>query len=666
MMSINRIEAMKKIVLGFTALFLANFISAQKIESTIVKELEHLGNIGLLPHYRLDSEVAMLSSYDPTGGNDDGFSGKYSYIRKEGENRLVIADLKGPGVIQRIWTPIPTEDTVAFYFDGEKAPRIKMKFEDLFMAKKFPFVAPLVGNEVGGYYNYVPIPYEKSCKIVYIGDGLRFHQIQYRSYKGKVKAKSFSMDWTEEEKTALNKVSKAWYQIHAYLPALKAKENIKVIKKKVSIRPGETLPLAEINTGGRILAMTFGNATQLEGKNTDLVLRSKWDGESAYAINAPIASLFGYAFGKRSMQSMLMGTNIDTNYCYLPMPFDKKAVFELTYLKREGKPQLVIDFEASIYYTNEKRQPKKEGKLYAVWQRENPQKNVPYTILKQKGKGHHVGTILFCQSEEKGDVWFPTGFFEGDDVTTIDGEMRMHGTGSEDYFNGGWYGVPNRWDDAFSLPLHGCLNYSVPLARTAAYRFYMGDKVNFAENYELTIEHDATNNQWAVDYGSVAFYYGDSAPTLAHHPDLNNTRAFNEPDRLEVLLNFFSIQSLGFPLNPISVTYSKMQNKGVFLFHTEEDWTVVKTNLDLPDADGVYKLYISYFKTPDSNQLCFYKRQKPISDWLDIYSDKIEFIKQQYVGEIEVKNGKTSLTIKTKGKKGKCDFALHKMYLVKK
>lgn len=85
-MSINRIEAMRKIVLGFTALFLTNFISAQKIESTVVKELEHLGNIGLLPHYRLDSEVTMLSSYDPTGGNDDGFSGKYSYIRKEGKH----------------------------------------------------------------------------------------------------------------------------------------------------------------------------------------------------------------------------------------------------------------------------------------------------------------------------------------------------------------------------------------------------------------------------------------------------------------------------------------------------------------------------------------------------------------------------------------------------
>ena len=46
--------------------------------------------------------------------------------------------------------------------------------------------------------------------------------------------------------------------------------------------------------------------------------------------------------------------------------------------------------------------------------------------------------------------------------------------------------------------------------------------------------------------------------------------------------------------------------------------------------------------------------------------NKVEFIKQQYIGEIEVQNGKTSLTIKTKGEKGKCDFALHKIHLTRK
>ena len=67
-------------------------------------ELEALSRLDLLPEFRSNCIVEQISSYDKTGGNDDGFNGTYSYIRKE-NNKLVIADLKGPGIINRIWTP---------------------------------------------------------------------------------------------------------------------------------------------------------------------------------------------------------------------------------------------------------------------------------------------------------------------------------------------------------------------------------------------------------------------------------------------------------------------------------------------------------------------------------------------------------------------------------
>ena len=59
-------------------------------------ELQNLSDISRLPEYRTGN-IYQLSSYDRTGGNDDGFSGRYSYIRKEG-NDLVVADIKGAGV----------------------------------------------------------------------------------------------------------------------------------------------------------------------------------------------------------------------------------------------------------------------------------------------------------------------------------------------------------------------------------------------------------------------------------------------------------------------------------------------------------------------------------------------------------------------------------------
>src|ERR1051325_8206207 len=81
--------------------------------------------LDLLPRLKQSMFTGSISSYDRTGGNDDGFSGKYSFIRKEGDG-LVIADLKGPGVIYRIWTPTPTDEPMEFYFDGEPTPRGRM------------------------------------------------------------------------------------------------------------------------------------------------------------------------------------------------------------------------------------------------------------------------------------------------------------------------------------------------------------------------------------------------------------------------------------------------------------------------------------------------------------------------------------------------------------
>ena len=158
----------------------------------LIDELENLQRADQLPTYRSGEYIGQISSYDRTGGNDDGFDGTHSFIRKE-NGHLVIADFQGPGVVNRIWTPTPTDDTLAFYFDGEAQARLRIRFSDLFSGEVFPFVKGLSGNEIGGYYTYLPIPYEKSLKIVFEGEKMLFHQIQYRELPGK-KVRSWSGD----------------------------------------------------------------------------------------------------------------------------------------------------------------------------------------------------------------------------------------------------------------------------------------------------------------------------------------------------------------------------------------------------------------------------------------------------------------------------------------
>ena len=155
-----------------------------------------------MPKYRHNQLIEQESSYDRTGGNDDGFSGKYSFLRKETDG-LVIADFKGPGVINRIWTPTPTDDMLSFYFDGENTPRLKIRFSDLFSGKVYPFVKPVCGNEVGGYYCYIPIPFNKSLKIVFEGEKIMFHQIQSRKLPG-MSVESWTGNFSDSDRKLLS------------------------------------------------------------------------------------------------------------------------------------------------------------------------------------------------------------------------------------------------------------------------------------------------------------------------------------------------------------------------------------------------------------------------------------------------------------------------------
>src|SRR5215203_5165439 len=153
--------------------------------------IEQLYRLDKLPEFKQSAKIGMFSSYDRTGGNDDGFRGTYSFIRRE-TGGLVIAEMNGPGVITRIWTPTPSDDLIEFYFDGEIVPRISEKFIDLFSGKKFPFLAPVSGIGAGGFYTYTPLAYKKSVKVIVKSDNFNFYQINYVTYPADSNIESYN------------------------------------------------------------------------------------------------------------------------------------------------------------------------------------------------------------------------------------------------------------------------------------------------------------------------------------------------------------------------------------------------------------------------------------------------------------------------------------------
>jgi hypothetical protein len=172
-------------------------------EYSLSSELRAFYDLSSLPEYASNTVVAQVSSYDTTGKNDDGFSGKYSFLRRNADSTLVIFDVEGSGVINRIWTPTPTEDTLDFFIDQGLTPSFSIKFSDLFSGEQSPFTAPLCGNQLGGFFCYLPIPFSNGCRIESRGKKIQFHQIQYRLYETGAKVKSFTPVLSADEKAAL-------------------------------------------------------------------------------------------------------------------------------------------------------------------------------------------------------------------------------------------------------------------------------------------------------------------------------------------------------------------------------------------------------------------------------------------------------------------------------
>ena len=115
---------------------------------------EVLWNLGLLARLRDPAVQAVgFSSYDRTGGNNDGFNGTYSKLRVE-KGDSVLAETSGPGIIQRIWFTHTSgekpglldgkQEHLKIYLDGSDRPALDIPLEQVFSGTHPHFPRPLV------------------------------------------------------------------------------------------------------------------------------------------------------------------------------------------------------------------------------------------------------------------------------------------------------------------------------------------------------------------------------------------------------------------------------------------------------------------------------------------------------------------------------------------
>lgn len=291
---------------------------------------------------------------------------------------------------------------------------------------------------------------------------------------------------------------------------------------KIVIKAGETAEIAVIPGAGIIKHIWITISTRDSFIRRNAIIRMYWDGETEPSVESLIGDFFGQGWGENyNFSSMPLAAAPAAGRalnCYFPMPFGNGARITV-----ENQSEHEIDsFYYYVDYEEHDHIPDEAGRFHAWWNREitgvhpdegetewgvigpqspNPTDKHNYLFADIEGKGHFVGVNYYV--DNPGPMWYG----EGDDMFIIDGEAwpgSLHGTGTEDFFNGSW--CPN---ELFSHPYFGYAKVPNKLGwmgRTHCYRFMLEDPVVFERSLRASIEH-GHDNSLTLDLSTVAYWY---------------------------------------------------------------------------------------------------------------------------------------------------------------
>ncbi len=495
-----------------------------------------LTNSAALPN--LNSGASrLISSYDPSGGNDDfnhfaGTSAEKGWV--------VLADLKGPGAVTRFWTT--GEDPghqFRIYFDGERKPRISGTIEEIFGGRA-PFVSPFAQGRNLCWYSYLPLTFNKSIRIEaqapnvhpLWGQRRLFYQLNVQQFTNRFAVESFPATLSPEDQAALDAVGKALANSTRW-PASKPGAS-----SAQEIPPGESRAFITEQGPATITALTgslqpAAADTGYVARNNllrDVVVSVTYDDAVAPSLIAPWGPLFGNAWRARDYGSFFVGASPDGDEFRMPMPFKKALRIEVA---NRGPTPVRVALSATVT----PGVGEDAGYLHAEWNRSGPAATptTPHPVANFNGAGKYVGCFLGVTGLD--DSWW---ILEGDEEMYVDGETKpsWHGTGLEDYFNGGWYYRRNEFD-AFT----GVMDRS-PF-RVAQFRHHLVDAVSFKTHFRMTWERGDQNVSRGY-FESLAFAYLDhpaATPPLPAEPEAVRAPE-NIYDRQTFMLQLFELERM--------------------------------------------------------------------------------------------------------------------------
>ena len=516
----NRIFTGILLVLGITSFVRGGFAQETIPYADLVQNLTNLERLARLPGKHAKHTYIVVEAHN-------GRTIATGHCWQEGSTLSdidagqVLADMKGPGVLNRIWIASPGAGSLKIYLDGRDTAFLELSCEDVFRSWGWNF--PNLVYRSGRSYNFmIPVPYNRSCRIVAADDWGAVAQFSVTTFTDPVELPSFQAGFGDKENELLRKADQILGQ--RTRSAGVEGEAGTTAKGRITIGPGETMALFNKNWAGVItsirilpemgklvpsLLMRPGRPLpdSVSGRRREfpsepgerdalreLLFSVYWDGEKKPSILTPLGDFFGSAPGWNICMGLPAGMTRDLFYSNWYMPYGKGARI---LVRNDGKKARTLGFE--IGYLDLSEPLPGYGRFHAKWIREDQSDaGSEWTLLKAFGPGRYCGLVI--------DIYNPKGIWWGDTEYrfTVDGEKSpsVSGRGLDVYF-GAW--ANNYFSKAYHA--HSLIDRSmVQREHESLNRWHIADDIPFQQSLEIGFRKHSQPSD-SVLYTATLFWY---------------------------------------------------------------------------------------------------------------------------------------------------------------
>ncbi|MFY9344720.1 MAG: glycoside hydrolase family 172 protein [Planctomycetota bacterium] len=411
---------------------------------------------------------------------------------KGGTKEFVMVDAKGPGCVARIWSANPSG---TLHFDVDGARVWSVDFAALCSGKVEGVPEPLAGMRSRGGNCYLPIPFAKSLVVACTaGDCYyAFDVVQFATGRG---VTPFQPRVLQEQAGAVQRLCSAFpcaqppFATQLLMPA------------RQRLVPPASL-VRELRIG---LPLDLKPTERLEVLQQSLLVVQCGDDET---VRVPLADFFAAGSTWLPHGGRFLAIAGTTAWCAFPMPMPRGGRIEIVGEPDHGEigPQILAVVTEPLH----EREPLLFRASYHVVKGTKTRPFSDHLVLDARGVGRFVGCSLLIRNPSR--VWWG----EGDEKFTVDGGAfpSWFGTGTEDYFGYAWCD-PTPFQSPFhaQVECQGPMNFGI----TQLHRTHLLDSVPFQQSFRFELERWHWVEDIAMDYATVAYWYGAAGATSGLPP----------------------------------------------------------------------------------------------------------------------------------------------------